>query len=944
MTVTLGSQIAATDYNSLQSSVSNILGNTSSDPTYGYGQGVTSAPVSSGNLITHTEWANLKTDILKIAGHQGTSTDPTVIGLPSITLNKEIDTADVNVFANVIPVITSNRYVSAQSSQETLTPDISSTRTASWGNPAVPVVTHAFTLTFPDSNSARYFFNAGGTINFKASRTGGSTSPQNTDWSDILSAFSGSNSVIFNYNSCTAVSGQNSSIGWYQLTSTPQTVYKKSGNGGESGGGVYASNDYHINMSCDVTNNGTGTGKILYVTVYFSDTHTGGSDIVDGTLSSNIFITRPSGANVSVVGPTGVNTVTLDTGTVPSKVATSLTLAASPSSLSPGASTTLTATVNPSYATGTITFKDNGSTIGSPATITGGVATYTYNSVPAGSHSIIAVYSGDGTYNISSSLPTVVSVAQLSSSVSLASSSSTPSYGTSITLTATMTPSAATGTVSFYDGSTDIGDQTLLTGVARLTTSALTGGPHPNITAVYQGDTTYKTSTSSPVTVTVSKSSITALLAASSSSFTQGTNITLTLTLGETDATGSVTFYDHDDNTNLGTAAVQAGTGIATLSTSNFNGGTKTNITAVYSGDNNYLTQTSNAISLVVAPKTTSVTIATSNASVAYGTAITFTATVSYVGTDHQPTGTVTFKDGATTIATGTVGNGTICTASISTSTLSVGTHNITATYNGDANNAAATSTATNVVISRATTSTTMAASLTTPKQGTPVTFTATITPSVATGSVVFYDGTTSLGSGSVSNGSVSFATSALSVAAHSITAAYSGDVNYNSSTSAISTVTVHTPVPQVPTISFIISPYSYHFGGCYGTGWNDLYCEIDPTNGLYFSINGAAADYTVASPGYTGYWSPNGHTTVANPTTVSGVMKHQMVSAANFFAASHDSGWISFYSAGRDNLAFRAVTTWDGTTYTVKCYGDCKGGGNGGQLVLTQTVSIPTI
>ena len=940
--VILGSNITAADYNNLQTSLSNLIGTGNADPTYGYGQTVSSSPVQSGDLVSHYDWANLKTDILRLARHQGVTTDPTIVSLPVINLNGEIDTNDVNKFNNVIPVLTSNRFANAAYSIESLSPDISSSRTTSWGTNSLPVVRHSFALTFPDSNSARYFFNSGGAINFKASRDGGSTTTQNADWTSILSSFStGSNSVIFNYNSCTASSGQNSNIGWYNLTSTPQMVFKKSGNGGETGGGKYSSNDYHINMSCDVTNNTTGTGRILYVTVYFSDAHAGASDFVDGTLTSTVYITRASGNDVSVVGPIGINTETLDVGTNPTKVSTSITLVASPTSLAPGSSTTLTATIYPSSGvTGTITFKDRGVTIGTQA-VSGSTASYTYTSMTAGSHSIVAIYGGDSTYNISTSLPVTVSVARLSSSVALATSNSTPTYGGSpITLTATMTPSAATGTVSFYDGSTDIGDQTLSAGVAALTTSVLTGGSHPNVTAVYQGDSVYLASTSSASTITVSKSTITAQLQASSNSFTQGTNITLTLTLGQTDATGTVTFYDHDDNITIGTATVTGET--AVISTSNFNGGTKTNINAIYNGDNNYLSQTSNSISLTIAPKTTSVTIATSNSTVAYSSAVTLIATINYIGTDHVPTGTVTFKDGNTVIATGAVGTGTIRTASISTSTLSVGNHtNITATYNGDANNAAATSAPTSVTVNRATTSVAMTSSVTTPKYGQTVTLVSTVTPGVATGSITFYDGTSALGLGNITNGIVSFATSALSIATHSITAVYSGDVNYASSTSTINTIVVHTPVPQVPTTTFLVSNYAYHFGGCYGTGYNDLYCEIDPTNGIRLSITGAAADYTVADPGYAGQWSPNGHTTVTNPSTTGIYTQKTMCPAANFFAATYDSGWISFYAEGRDNLAFKVKSSWNGTTYTINVYGDCKGGGNGGSLI-SGPIAIP--
>ena len=57
---------------------------------------------------------------------------------------------------------------------------------------------------------------------------------------------------------------------------------------------------------------------------------------------------------------------------------------------------------------------------------------------------------------------------------------------------------------------------------------------------------------------------------------------------------------------------------------------------------------------------------------------MTFTATVTSRG--GTPTGTVTFKDGSSTLGTGTVSSGK---AKLTTSKLSVGTHTITAVYGG---------------------------------------------------------------------------------------------------------------------------------------------------------------------------------------------------------------------------------------------------------------------
>ena len=104
-----------------------------------------------------------------------------------------------------------------------------------------------------------------------------------------------------------------------------------------------------------------------------------------------------------------------------------------------------------------------------------------------------------------------------STTTTLSSSATSATVGTSITLTAMVSPSAATGTIYFYDGSTLVGSATLSSGTATETTTGLATGTH-TLTATYSGSTTYAASTSSSVTIT-----ITAVTSSSSSSCGIGT-------------------------------------------------------------------------------------------------------------------------------------------------------------------------------------------------------------------------------------------------------------------------------------------------------------------------------------------------------------------------------------------------------------------------------------
>lgn len=108
-------------------------------------------------------------------------------------------------------------------------------------------------------------------------------------------------------------------------------------------------------------------------------------------------------------------------------------------------------------------------------------------------------------------------VGELASTATVLSSASAnpSSFGDSMTLNATVSPSTATGTIAFKDGSTTVGTATLGHGSGSLTFSSLTAGSH-DLIAVYGGNDSFATSTSNTLTWTV-----TALPSSSSSESTQ---------------------------------------------------------------------------------------------------------------------------------------------------------------------------------------------------------------------------------------------------------------------------------------------------------------------------------------------------------------------------------------------------------------------------------------
>ena len=211
--------------------------------------------------------------------------------------------------------------------------------------------------------------------------------------------------------------------------------------------------------------------------------------------------------------------------------------------------------------------------------------------------------------------------------------------------------------------------------------------------------------------------------------FGQSVTFTATVTSGAgTPTGGTVTFKDGATTLGTGTLSVVNGVAQATFTTSTLAVGNHS-LTAVYSGYNNFTGSTSSPLTRTVNPAATATTLVAAPDPSDFGQTVTFTATVS-VNTPGAgtPTGTVTFKDGSTTLGTGTLdGTGK---ATLSTSTLSVATHSITVVYAGSANYSTSTSAALSQIVNKANTSTAIATSVNPSAFRQSVTFRATVTPS----------------------------------------------------------------------------------------------------------------------------------------------------------------------------------------------------------------------
>jgi hypothetical protein len=179
-----------------------------------------------------------------------------------------------------------------------------------------------------------------------------------------------------------------------------------------------------------------------------------------------------------------------------------------------GEMVTLVASVDATtdYAVGTITFTEGGTTIGT-GTLVSGIATLMLDTLNVGTHNVTASFSGDSDFGPSTSTALVQVVIKAATTISLGSSSNPTEPGQSVTFTATTTAvapggGAPTGTVSFKDGGTSLGSASVnSSGVASLAVNVLANGSHM-ITAVYDGDDNFLTSTSAGITQLVGPKTI----------------------------------------------------------------------------------------------------------------------------------------------------------------------------------------------------------------------------------------------------------------------------------------------------------------------------------------------------------------------------------------------------------------------------------------------------
>ena len=360
-----------------------------------------------------------------------------------------------------------------------------------------------------------------------------------------------------------------------------------------------------------------------------------------------------------------------------------------------------------------------------------------------------------------------------------------------MTFTATVLPTAVTGSVTFMEGNTALGTGTITNGVASFTTSTLPAGAH-TIVANYGGDSNYSSSVSGPLTQTVNKvTPVLPIPTVSAPNTTVGSPETISETV-PAGVTGPVSFYD--GSTLIGTGTIV--NGVATITVTTLPLGNDS-ITATTPADANNNAATSPAVIVDVTKGSPTITLTSSANPSTTNEPVTFTATV-----PAGVTGTITFLENGNAVGTGTIANGQ---ATLTTSTLPFGTQTITATYPGDASyNSASSAPLTQTgSIKKAPTLPPPGVSAPAITVGGSETITEVV-PAGVTGPVTFFNGTTEIGTAPIVNGVATIIVSTLPLGTDSITASTPADANNNAATSPATSVTVNklTPTLPPPTVS----------------------------------------------------------------------------------------------------------------------------------------------
>lgn len=287
MTYTVGGLIQASDYNGFANDSANNVGNiwSTGSGDKGYGQTAISN-VSAGGTVTATNWATLVNNLTSIGNHQNTTltsrTAPVTGNVIAILANVATD----------INTVTAARGNAAASGTEIVTFSGTTSKTTSTGSGSTPwTITFTHTVDFDTAAKARYFWNAGGIVRLRVSKT--STGQlADAEWNDLAGVLMNEIRLVGRVNSANQViagvtyTGVNKTVGsgtptvhltttgWYNLTTGDTNIYQQ-----------FADTSPYTGQNINVAAKTAGSGTQLVLTTTWTDpgnSQPGSSDVISG--------------------------------------------------------------------------------------------------------------------------------------------------------------------------------------------------------------------------------------------------------------------------------------------------------------------------------------------------------------------------------------------------------------------------------------------------------------------------------------------------------------------------------------------------------------------------------------------------------------------------------------------------------------------------------------
>ncbi|OQQ23577.1 hypothetical protein A6411_23345 [Prescottella equi] len=581
-----------------------------------------------------------------------------------------------------------------------------------------------------------------------------------------------------------------------------------------------------------------------------------------------------------------------------------------------GTPVTLSASVTPANAVGTVQFKDNGASVGAPVTVTAGQATLPHAFTTAGAHSITADFvAGSGFVNSSAPAQTVTVNAPTTTTLQVPASATT---GAPVTFSVSVMPVNAAGTVQFKDNGTAIGSPVAVAaGQASVQHTFGAAGSH-SITAEFSGGPGFASSAAAAQTVTVADPDVeTSLSVTVPASATTGESVGLSAQVTPSTALGSVQFRV---NGSPAGAAVPVSGGEAVLPYT-FDAAGSFAVTAEFTGAAGFTNSSASAQNVVVSDPDVSTSLSvTVPGSATTGSSVDLSATVN----PSNAVGSVQFTDNGAPIGSPVaVVNGV---ATLSHTFTSAGAHSVGADFVADAGFTNSSATAQSVTVADpdvdTSLSVTVPASATT---GESLSLSATVNPSNAVGTVQFTDNGAPIGSPiAVVNGVATLSHTFTSAGAHSVGADFVADAGFTNSSATAQSVTVTVADPDVETSLSVTVPASATTGESVS-----LSATVSPANAqgaVQFKVNGSP----VGSP--------------VPVTAGAATLPHTFDAAGSFAVTAEFTGAAGFTSssAQAQNVTVSVpVVPDEDTTITVTAPSTAE---TGQQVTLSVAVSpVPT-